>query len=90
MALQGEIHQQNWEGRSHGQLQEIVQRGLAGGDEFVAAVREMERRSREQSRTEELETAESARLRRKRRLLTLAALAAVCFLALIAQLWLAG
>lgn len=51
----------SWEGRSHDQLQQIMNRGLAGGDDFVRAAREMERRSRQFFEAEELAQAEAAR-----------------------------
>ena len=79
MAQQGGIQPLSWEQRSHGQLQEIVQRGIAGGDDFVAAAREMERRSREKLRADELEEADAALARRKYRLVTLAGVAAAAF-----------
>ena len=85
MAQQGEIQQFAWEGRSHGQLQEIVQRGIAGGDEFVAAAREMERRSREHTRAEEIAATEAARINRKRRLIALAIIAALLFAVVLAE-----
>ena len=55
MALQQEIRADPgpWEGRSHDQLKEVINRGLAGGDEFVLAAREMERRSREVAEAED-------------------------------------
>ena len=58
-----------WEGRSHDQLKEIVNRGLAGGDDFVCAACEMERRSREFLDAEELAQKEAARIKWRRRLM---------------------
>lgn len=71
MALQQqEIHANPvpWEGRSHDQLKEIINRGLAGGDDFILAAREMERRSREFEDAEDYTRAEAARLSHSRRL----------------------
>jgi len=73
-----------WEGRSHDQLKEIVDRGLAGGDDFVGAACEMERRSREFFEAQERAQAEAARIRWRRRLIVWLTIGAVGALAAIA------
>ena len=62
MALQQELRADPvpWEGRSHDQLKEVINRGLAGGDDFVLAAREMERRSREVADAEDRARADAA------------------------------
>ena len=62
MALQQELRADPgpWEGRSHDQLKEVIDRGLLGGDEFILAAREMERRSREVVDAEDRARADSA------------------------------
>ena len=86
MVLQEHLTEtKSWEGRPHVQLQEIVQRGLAGGDEFFSAAQEMERRARDHARIQALEEAEAAVVKKKRRrLIWTAACAAIIVLAVVA------
>ena len=50
-----------WETRTSGQLRELIERGLAGGEAFDGAVREMERRDREARRRQEAAEADMRR-----------------------------
>lgn len=74
-----------WKESSTAELKEIVAAGVAGGDRFIAAVHEIERRSEESSnRTSSLETERKRRQAEKDRYVRVGiALAALC-LALLA------
>ena len=50
-----------WENRSAGELRKIVEHGLAGGESFEGAARELERRARNVTRQAE-ETSEADRI----------------------------
>ena len=65
-----------WEQRSYEELKDIVGRGFAAGQDFVAAAREMERRGRDCDREETIAETRRRHSARRYRLALVAALVA--------------
>lgn len=79
--------QAEWQNRSTAELKEIVAAGVAGGDRFIAAVREIERRSEESlSRANSLESERSRREARKDRNLRIGLAIAALGIVILAML----
>lgn len=80
-----------WETCTTAQLKNIVAAGIAGGDRFVEAVREIERRSSaSRSATESRETERKRRRKRQNRQLRMALAAGAAILLIVLALLIAN
>ena len=78
-----------WQSRTAEQLRDIINRGFAGGQEFPAAVAEIERRAREETRRLREQNAAEALRRRRRNEIIWGTAASLLAIAALIGFWVA-